>query len=225
MRSIRILILVLIAAAPAYATAVRIDSESEFLAAIQTPYLFEDFGEYTYGSYIAPTLFIAQYNYEALLSAETKLYSGLGNMSTRCVNDILVMDFTDSPAPVTAVGGYFWPTGYWGNNLTGYTRVVLSDASVYEIEVSEYGSFLGLVSLDQTAFERLEISVLGKLDTPWSWPTVDNLYAGTALELVGMTFVPVPSPEPSSLMLSSAGLCGFGAIALGKCRRRRRDRS
>jgi hypothetical protein len=212
MKSIRILLLlpiVLIASAQVYATAIRIDSEAEFLAAIETPYLFEDFSQYTYGSYVANSLILAESGYIGALFANSKLYSGDGNMSTKCVNDILTIDFANSPFPVTAIGGYFWPTDIRGNNLVGYTKVVLSDGVVYEINRSDYSSFLGLISADSSAFSRLEISVLGRIDTPYSWPTVDNLYVGTARNLAGVDKDLIPYPEPSSVLLLGTGLCGI----------------
>ncbi len=210
MRSVRTLALFLALSSPAFATAIRVDSEAEFLSSIETPYLFEDFEEYQYGSLIAPTLTLAQNDYLAVMSAQTKLYSGVGNMSTKCINDLLVVDFSDSPEPVTAVGGYFWPTDIHGNNLTGYTKIVLSDGSVYEIENAAYGSFLGVIGTDGTFFERLEISVLGSALIPYTWPTVDNLYAGAARSLVGGDETPIPNPEPSALLLLFTGLCGLG---------------
>jgi hypothetical protein len=205
MKGIRFLIFMLIATAPAYATAIRIDTESEFLAALENPYLFEDFNQYTYGSYVAPALELDASGYQVVLSAQTKLYSGDGDMSTRCVDDVLVIDFSSFSIPITAIGGYFWPTDIQDRDLVGYTKVVLSDGSVYEIEKADYDTFLGFISTDNTVFSRLEISVLGRLSAPYSWPTVDNLYAGT----VNPDFDPVPNPEPSSLLLLTTGLCGI----------------
>ena len=209
MKGAQILLALLIAAAPVYATAIRFDSEAEFLQNIEIPYLYDDFNQYTYGSLIAYYLVLDQHEYSTVLSAENKLYSGNGNMSTNHVDDVLVLDFSESPTPVTAVGGYFWPTDIEGSDLIGYTKISLSDGTVLENRDADYTNFLGFVSTDESGFQKLEISVLGRLDNPYSWPTVDDLYIGSAKNLVGGDDTPIPYPEPSSLLLLGTGICGI----------------
>jgi hypothetical protein len=205
MKTTLIVIALVLLSCPAFATAIPTTSESDFLAAIKSSYLFEDFNEYTYGSYKLPSLSLEENGYIAVLSSGHKLYSGNGFMSTNCANDPLIIDFSESAIPVTAIGGHFWPTGASGNNLIGYTKLVLSDGTVYEIQSADYDDFVGFVSHDGTAFEKIEISVLGGQVSPYTWPSVDNLYVGTA-----------HAPEPSTLLLISTGIAGLGVLSFRK---------
>jgi hypothetical protein len=216
MKSSRFILLLLLIVAPAYATSFKIDTEeSVFKQDIQSPYFVDYFNSYTYGSLIVQSLPLIQDNYTwAVMSADKKLYSGNGNMSTNRANDFLVIDFLE---PITAVGGYFWPTDILGNNLaykaTEVSFISLDDVIIYQtILNSGNPSFLGFISLDGTAVKELQISVLGCLETPRDWPTVDNLYAGSAKSLVGGDNAPIPNPEPSTIMLMSTGICGIGII-------------
>jgi hypothetical protein len=204
MKNLLITSLLLLLAVPAFATTVSYDDIDLFLAKVETPFLFEDFEQYDYGKFVSPSLLLEDEgnNYIVVLSASTKLYSGDGNMSTKCVNDTLVMDFSQSPTPITAVGGNFWPTDIKGNDLEGYTRLVLSDGTVIDSASADIDDFLGFTASAGSAFTRLELTVAGSLALPKSWPTVDNLYVGTA----------IPNPEPSSLLLLATGICGIGIV-------------
>jgi hypothetical protein len=124
------------------------------------------------------------------------------SVTTICVNDHLVMDFSGSRTPITAIGGNFGQTNFGIADLEGNMKVTLSDGSVYEIENANRKYFLGLFSPDGPAFQRLGILVLGSPGLNRSWPTVDNLYIGSAIH----------APEPSSLLLLATGVCGIGLL-------------
>jgi hypothetical protein len=198
MKTLFITILALLLAVPAFATTILFSDKDRFLEHVESPYLFEDFDQYSYGQLVSPSLELQQWNYKVVISAATNLYSGNGNMSTRCVNDTLVMDFSVSPMPITAIGGNFWPTDKYGHDMVGFTKVVLSDGTEITFENADLDNFLGITSQHGAAFTRLELTVAGSLIRPYSWPTVDNLYVGTA----------IPNPEPSSLLLFASGVCG-----------------
>jgi hypothetical protein len=199
--------LLVLLAQPMYASAIQVNSEEIFLESIQTSYLFEDFAEYSKGAFSAKSLALNEDGYSAELStAISKLYSGPGIMAARYANDILTIRFSGISDPVTAIGGYFWPIGSMMQNLTGYTKIKLSDGSVYEVTNANSSSFLGFISQDGTVFESLEISVLGGNATPYTWPAVDNLYVGNAKPIPDDQ--PIANPEPSTLVLLATGLCG-----------------
>jgi hypothetical protein len=203
MQKILIVIMLMAAAIPATADAIRINSKEEFLEAIQTPFLFEDFNQYAYGSKIALNLKIDENNYSVVLASSRRIYSTNMGVSTMCVNDHLIMDFSRSQTPITAIGGNFGQTNFGFADLEGNMKVSLSDGSMYEIENANRNYFLGLISTDGTAFQRLEISVFGSPGLNRSWPTVDNLYIGSAIH----------APEPSSILLLATGFCGIGLLA------------
>jgi hypothetical protein len=207
--------LIVLLAQPMYASAIQVNSEEIFLESIQTSYLFEDFDEYSKGTFSAKSLVVNENGYSAELSAAiTKLYSGPGIMAARYANDIIVINFSGISDPVTAIGGYFWPIGSTMQDLTGYTKIKLSDGSVYEVTNANSSSFLGFVSQDGTVFESLQISVLGGNATPYTWPAVDNLYVGSAKPIPGDQ--PIANPEPSTFILLASGLCGACFVGFRK---------
>jgi hypothetical protein len=214
MKNIVLTIGLLLLAAPAHSAIITYDNREAFLAAIQTPYLFENFDKYSYKDLVDLSLELQEENYDLVLSAESRLFSGYGNMSINCATDRLIIDFAGSgtyPA-ITAVGGNFWPTDFHGYDMVGNTRVILSDGSEYEIANAGSDSFLGLISTDGSAFIRLEVVVSERPDGLYSWPTLDNLYAGSARNQMGGDEPPIPNPEPSSLALLATGVCGIRII-------------
>jgi hypothetical protein len=204
MKSFWMIIALLVIAVPLQANPIPYTSEAAFLQYLESPYLIENFDTMRYGSYKAPTMRLNQSGYQVVLSAYSRLYSLPGSMSTNSSYDVLKIDFTESPNPVTAVGGYFWPTDLPGNNLTGPIRIVFSDGSEYVAENAAYGDFLGFTITDGTAFQFLEISTLVRS----SWPTVDHLYVGND--------PPIATPEPSSLLFLGTGIGGIGMLVLRK---------
>ena len=216
MKRITIIIALVLVSHSAWAGIIRYDTEAAFREILTTPYLFDDFHEYTYRSYVAPTLMLDENGYQVELSASgpsspptssKMLYSLNGSMSTRNCYDPLVIDMTGSAIPVTAIGGYFWPTDYYGNNVTGNIIVTLSDGALYVMRVDQtsVNTFLGFGS-DGSAFKRLEVSMILDNSNDYAWPTLDNLYAGTD--------PPNSVPESPSAALLSAGLFGLGAVYL-----------
>jgi hypothetical protein len=185
---------------PSFADPVLHTSESDFLRVLDRPYLLEDFSTYSYGSYKGQELLLEQNGYQAVLSVQRGLYALNGSMSTRWDVDVLKIDFSGSPNPVTAVGGFFWPTDLPGNNLVGPMRFVLSNGNEYLLRDAYSGSFVGFTVFDGTSFQSLEISTL----LGGTWPTVDHLYVGND--------PPIPTPEVSSWLFFVAGICGVGVI-------------
>jgi hypothetical protein len=219
MRTFVIAIVLLLLAIPASATAIQYSSKDEFLAALQTPYFFEDFDQFTYGGFISPSLELEKENYLVVLSAANRLFSGNGNMSVDCAKDHLIIDFsgslTGNYTPITAVGANFWPADFYGNSVVGPVRVTLSDGSVYESDTASSGTFVGFTSTDGLAFQRLEFAIPTELCTSCYWPTIDNLYVGSA---IGGADTPIPNPEPSSMLLLGSGICGIAVEIRNKKR-------
>lgn len=184
---------------PSWAGIITVNSESALVGSLQSGYLFENFNSYSYGSFIGYTLAINQNGYLATLSAANMLYSGNGNMSTNDSRDALVINFSNN---VTAVGGYFWPTDLKGLNLIGNMTVRLSDGSLYtyNITAADSNTFRGFIS-DGASIQQIQIIAdTGQAVNDSEWPTVDNLYAGTA-----------SVPEPALPLLLGIGI---GAVSL-----------
>jgi hypothetical protein len=196
-----------LATIPAYSDTIQINSESDFIEAIENPYLFENFSLYSSG-FKGYSLSLKENGYIAVMSASRGLYSLQQNISTRCDYDILRISFTDSPTPVTAVGGYFWPTDYPGHNLTGQTKVKLSDGTEIVSANADYSDFLGFINTNGETFQFLEISVLSQ----HTWPTLDNLYVGSANESSSEDTSTILTPEPASLCLLASGILGIGIV-------------
>lgn len=216
MRIILIAVMLLLLAIPASATAIQYSSKDAFLAAVEAPYLFENFSQYAYGELVAQSLAVEKENYLVVLSAAHRLFSGDGNMSINCANDLLIIDFSSSlienHSPITAFGANFWPTDFSGHNLVGPIKVTLSDGSVYQSETAYNGAFVGFISADGSAFQTIEVTVPARPGDPYSWPTLDNLYAGSVQNHMGGDNPPIPNPEPSSLLLLGTGICGIGIV-------------
>jgi hypothetical protein len=218
MRTFLIVIVLLLMAIPASATAIQYSSKDDFLAAVKSPYFFENFDQFTYGGFISPSLSLEKENYLVVLSASTRLFSGNGDMSVNCAKDQLIIDFSGSTGnytPVTAVGAYFWPADFYGNSLVGPIKITLSDGTVYETYTASSGTFVGFTSTGGTAFQKLEFSIPSELSRSYSWPTIDNLYVGSA---IGGIDNPLPSPEPSSMLLLGSGICGIAVVIRNKKR-------
>jgi hypothetical protein len=220
MRSALIVIALLMMASPLLSDSIVYTDEATFVGILKIPYLLEDFDQYKYQDYREPSLLLDKNGYSAILSADSRnrvnpvdpfLYSLDGSMSTKWDVDILRVDFSISPSPVTAVGGYFWPTGLDGSELTNaWVRIVLSNGVEHQINNALHDSFMGFTVTDGTVFQFLEIST-----AEHTWPTLDNLYAGSSLP---------PVPEPSTQLLCIAGICGIGIISGVTALRKKKSR-
>jgi hypothetical protein len=199
MKRLLILLMLLMVSCPAWAGIIQFDSKSEFINVLKVPYLFEDFEDYGFGTYFAPSLVLNDNGYEAELSARRKLFSLIGSMTSNYANDPLIIDFNNSPTPVTAIGGVFWPTGWIGEDTNGYVRITLSDGTLHDVGFDSANSdtFLGFAT-DGSPFQRLEVKIVHETIYDPTWPTVDNLYIGSD---------PFSVPEPSSFLLIALGLC------------------
>jgi hypothetical protein len=119
-------------------------------------------------------------------------------MSTIDSTAALVIDFSSN---VTAVGGYFWPTGYPGDNETGNMTVKLSDGTshTYHLTSASSTTFMGFISDNGTWIQQIQIIAdQGQIVPDSQFPSVDNLYAASV-------------PEPALLLLFGIGI---GAVTL-----------
>jgi hypothetical protein len=205
MKRTLIVFILLLAPFPVYASVIQLNSEAAFLDILKTPYLFEDFNSYTYKSYVKPTLTLEGNGYSAVLSSERNLFSLNGSMSAQWDSDSLIIDFSSSATPITAVGGFFFPDDKIGNDLIGYTKITLFDGTehVVELESASHSTFLGFGTAG-TPFQYLKIEVLGELSNPHSWVTVDSLYVGA-----DPPNNVIPTPEPSYLLLLASCILGI----------------
>lgn len=191
-------LMVLAAANAASAVTTIYTDESSFLGAIGFDYYLEDFSSFSYGSSQDASLNFGPTNgfsYTVAASSST-LYSGPGNMSTNNATAALVFTFTGSP--VTAVGGFFWPTDMGGNSLVGRIDLTLSDGTVLNLTNTDFDTFSGFVT-DGPAFTSIVIaSEQGGVS--YQWPTADHLYVGQAMPAA------VPAPGALGLVVLGAGL-------------------
>jgi hypothetical protein len=173
--------------------AVVYEDEGTFLDNIQPAFLLEDFDGYVYGGYTEYTLDIGPMNgFSATISAEggenSFLWSGDGNMSTNNALDYLRVDFTGDP--VTAVGGWFFPSDINGFFQAGTIDIELSDGTMYSFDPADGTDFRGFTT-------DAPISWI-KIDAPDgaqnAWSTMDHFYVGA-----------VPAPGALAL-LALAGL-------------------
>ncbi len=174
---------------PAWADITIYNSKTEFEAAIQPGYLFENFNNLAYGLFQEPSLRLEEQGFIATISASYDiLYSGPGNMSTNYGDAEIVITF--SGKAVTAVGGRFFPTDDISNCRDGNMVLTLDNgAPPIELERSSdcMNEFFGLTS-DGSGIAEIRIKAdrsnptsTGTLHVD-NWPNVDDLYVGRRSE-------------------------------------------
>jgi hypothetical protein len=169
-------------------------TEADFVAILDTYYL-EDFDEYTFGSYIGPSLSLGPVNgYSYTMSAVNDLFSGDSNMSTNDPTDPLEVNFTGDP--ITAVGGLFWPTDFWGDDLVGNVYLELVDGGTYNYSLIDADSLTFVGFSSDVPLTSMSITADS---LTYYYPTVDHFYVGT----------PFSVPEPATMLLLGSGLVGF----------------
>jgi len=174
------------------------NGEADFLAAIDGSYYLEDFNNFN-DQYNGLSVNFGPVNgFSYTLSAPDGLYSTTGNMTTNYADEALTVDFTG--APVTAIGGLFWPQDFDGNNLVGDITLSLSDGTDLTLTKADFSTFTGFTTT-AAPFTSMTVSSLGFSVTPNQYPTLDHFYVGSA---------GTPVPEPATLIL----LC-FGFLAAG----------
>lgn len=197
--------LVVLTVVSAASGAIVINDEASFLSAIQPGFYLEQFNGFTAERFYASPLGFGPTNGFAYdMSADNGLYSFPGIMSTSEAGDALVIDFTNSPSPVTAVGGNFWPTVSTGGDPVGIIKISLSDGTDEVVTITDPDShpFRGFVS-DGALFTSMSIKTDYTVNP--IFPTVDNFYVGQVV------------PVPSAVLL--------GIIGLGYAGRRLRRRT
>ncbi|MCF7976322.1 MAG: hypothetical protein K9N55_21065, partial [Phycisphaerae bacterium] len=185
-------LLALCASSTAFSATTIYTDEVSFGTAILPGYYLEDFDPFTYGSFIGPFLDFGPTNgFAYTMSSPSGLWSGDGNMSTENALEPLNIAFTG--APVTAVGGMFWPTDYDGGNVVGDISLSLSDGTTVDLANADLNTFRGFVT-DGAAFTSMSISTLNITPPPYQWPTVDHFYVGQIV------------PTPGAVLLGCIGV-------------------
>jgi hypothetical protein len=126
-------------------------------------------------------------------------YSGLywvqDGLSINNNADVLQISFTG--AMPQAVGGYFWPTDFGGNNLGGTIIIVLSDGTEHEVTNAIWDTFTGIVTGGAVSITSIRIKTV---DNGY-YPTMNGLYVGS-----------VATPIPGAVWLLGSGLLGLVAL-------------
>lgn len=195
------ILLFLCATSETFATQI-FTNESAFLGAIKPGYYLEEFNSYSgYGYLGASRSFGPTNGFSYTITAPPDgLYKVYGAISTTTWDDPLTITFTGSP--VTAIGGLFFPTEYWGSPVTGDINFWLSDGTTFNVLNANLTTFRGFTTTG-AAFTQMKITSLEYE----LYPTVDHFYVGQVI------------PEPSTILLLGAGLLGCGLIT--RIRRRR----
>jgi hypothetical protein len=161
------------------------EEEAAFLAVIQDGYYLEDFDGYTFGSFTEEFLILEangwRYTIDDMGGGSSGLYSVDGAMSTNSALNALTVTFdpaADKGLP-TAVGGWFWPSDYDGNFITGPTEITLyyEDGSeyFYTFDPTGMSDFRGF-----TDEKRIDWMVIEAPDVYGNaWPVMDHFYVGS----------------------------------------------
>ncbi len=125
-------------------------------------------------------------------------------LSTATLGDVIVFRFTTGN--ITAVGGSFFLTDFFGEVTTGSIVMTLDNGTMFSMTDPAATSFVGFTT--SSPISSLTLRVGGPLIG--EWPTANNLIVGAAV------------PAPSVLMAAGIGLCG--ALARRRSRQTERPR-
>ena len=153
--------------------------------------LMEDFNTYTYGSFTGATLPLTNGSFTAELLAAPLggLFSGNMDMSVNTATDSLIIDVSNSPTPVTMIGGDFYGGDINAIIIPANVTITLQDGSTETFTTSS-AQFRGFRTDPSTPITQIAISTDDPGGVANVWPSVDNL-------VVGVTLV----PEPTSITL------------------------
>jgi hypothetical protein len=143
-----------------------------FLANVAAGFYEEDFLSVAPGDG-GPSMNFSGNGFAYTISAAQNLYNGDGFISTNNFADPLVITFTG--APVTAIGGNFWPTDIDFNPLGTDISITLSDGTVETLTSSGSTDFRGFV----TKAPITSISIDASDDIQNAWATLDNIIVGS----------------------------------------------
>jgi|GEM_PF-961185 len=202
----RAVMLAALTALPSAAQAMLMEytDQASFLAAIESSYLFDDFdGESGQTSTVTggPE---NGYEYSAEASTDDLFFANVtGNadnpaLSTFSAGPTIEITFTG--APVTAVGGFFFPTDIGGNVITGTITLDFNGGgsdSLLNPGVSTFSGFTSTVPL-----AGLSIDTQACASTS-CYPALDNFYVGAAATTSD-------APVPATAALLALGVVGIG---------------
>ena len=126
------------------------------------------------------------------------------------------IDFTISGGGPTAIGGFFFVTGFAGAPISGTISASINGGLFTQsVTTGSATNFFGWVSTDGTQISSLSVSSSGFTSGSSRYPTANDLIFGQA-NVSDVSAV----PEPTSL-----ALFGIGAVVagVGAARRQRRD--
>lgn len=188
----------------AQATLMEYTDQASFLAAIESSYLFDDFDG---GSGTASTVTVgpengyaysAQASNNALFFASVVGYADNPALSTNISGPTIEITFTE--APVTAVGGFFFPTDVAGNVITGTITLDFNGGGSDSLVNPGVSTFSGFTSTVPLAGLSISAQLCGSTDC---YPTLDNFYVGAAATTSD-------APVPATAALLALGVVGIG---------------